>query len=72
MDVNAQVIGPETDLFTIAQIFRNTNYRRLPVIERGTLVGLVNRKDVLHAAYDIIGQPQRNVTDSGPLRLSAL
>ncbi|MCH5372707.1 MAG: CBS domain-containing protein, partial [Planctomycetes bacterium] len=72
MDVNAQVISPDTDLFTIAQIFRNTNYRRLPVLENGTLVGLVNRKDVLHAAYDIIGPPQQKATDSGPLRLSAL
>lgn len=54
MDVNVQVISPDTDIFTIAQIFRTTNYRRLPVIEHDKFIGLVSRKSLLQVAWKIL------------------
>lgn len=50
MDTDAQTIKPETDLLSIAQIFLNTPYRRLPVLADGRLVGQVSRRDVLETA----------------------
>ncbi len=47
MDAEAKTIVPDLDLLSIAQIFRSTPYRRLPVTEHGTLVGLVSRRDLL-------------------------
>ena len=42
-----------TDLLTIAQIFRTTSYRRLPVLRDEKLVGQVSRRDVLQAAHQL-------------------
>jgi predicted transcriptional regulator len=37
----------------IAQIFKETNYRRLPVLRDGVLVGQISRRDVLKAAHQL-------------------
>ena len=50
MDTDVRTINEETDLLTIAQIFRTTPYRRLPVLRDDKLVGQVSRRDVLQAA----------------------
>ncbi len=47
MTSDVQTIGPELDLFGIAQRFLSQNIRRLPVVEHGRLVGIVSRRDVL-------------------------
>lgn len=47
MDTEAQTIAPHTHLLSIAQVFLLTPYRRLPVVDRGLLVGQVSRRDVL-------------------------
>ena len=53
MDTEAQTIGPDTQLLSIAQVFLITNYRRLPVLdEEGYLLGQVSRRDVLRAAVN--------------------
>lgn len=57
MDRTARTITPEMDLFSIAHLFLNTPYRRLPVLEEGKLVGQVSRRDVLHATYDTMALP---------------
>lgn len=51
MDVNARTIGEDIDLLSIAQIFLNTPYRRLPVLHDWQLVGQVSRRDLLQAMH---------------------
>lgn len=72
MDVNARTIEEETDLLTMAQIFRDTNFRRLPVLRDGKLQGMIERKDLLKKAYNILEKPCGCVEQKGPLHLSAL
>jgi CBS domain-containing protein len=63
MDTRAQTVTEDMDLLGIAQIFLNTNYRRLPVLRDGRLVGQVSRRDVLQATYDVMAVvPQREST----------
>ena len=54
MDRRARTIGEETDFLSIAQIFMNTNYRRLPVLRDGRLVGQVSRSEVLRTTHDMM------------------
>jgi CBS domain-containing protein len=49
-----RTIVEETDFLTIAQIFLNTEYRRLPVLRGTKLVGQISRRDVLQAALKAI------------------
>jgi len=66
-----RTIGEETDLLTIAQVFLNTEYRRLPVLRGTKLVGQISRRDVLQAALKVIDDhPQ--VREKTLLYLSAL
>jgi len=53
MDTDVRTISEETDLLLIAQIFRNTHCRRLPVLRDGKLVGQISRRDVLRAAHKL-------------------
>lgn len=70
MDTKARTVTEEIDLLSIAQIFLYTNYRRLPVLRGRKLVGLVSRRDILQATYDLMAvAPQREAT---LLYLSAL
>lgn len=45
-------VEPEMDVFTLASIFVNHGYRHLPVASDGRLLGIVSRRDVLHALND--------------------
>ncbi|MCA9071404.1 MAG: CBS domain-containing protein [Planctomycetaceae bacterium] len=70
MDVKARTITEDLDLLGVAQIFLNTNYRRLPVLREGKLVGQISRRDVLKATHDLMQvSPAR---ESALLYLSAL
>lgn len=62
MDGEAQTIGPDTHLLSVAQVFLLTPYRLLPVLDQRRLVGVVNRHDVLHCWIGLIAeapQPER-------------
>ena len=45
-------VKPNTDLFSVADIFLKHNYRRMPVIKGKKLVGQISRRDVLRAIQD--------------------
>ncbi len=54
MDQAALTTCPNTDMLSVAQMFLNSPYRRLPVVEDGKLVGQVSRRDLLEAAAETL------------------
>jgi len=70
MSTDDETIAEDTDLLTIAQIFLESNRRRLPVLAGGRLVGQVSRRDVLAAALDLLAPEPHH--ESGGLYLSAV
>ncbi|GAB4136602.1 MAG: hypothetical protein Tsb009_03770 [Planctomycetaceae bacterium] len=42
-------VSADTDLFALASIFVSHGYRQLPVVSGETLLGVVSRRDILHA-----------------------
>ena len=44
-----RVVAADTDLFDLAEMFVDTHYRRLVVVEDGKLVGQISRRDILRA-----------------------
>jgi CBS-domain-containing membrane protein len=51
MDTAAKTVSQEVDLLSLAQIFRSSPYRRLPVLNGEHLTGQVSRRDLLTAAH---------------------
>ena len=49
-------IGPEMDIFTVADLFLNNVYRRIPVVENEIVVGQISRRDVLCAIQYMAGK----------------
>lgn len=66
MSREVTTIGPEEELFRVAEIFLTHHFRRLPVVEKGRLIGQVSRRDVLNASRTILEQSpvQKPWTDS--------
>lgn len=48
-------IGPENYIETAAKLMRNNRISGLPVVENGTLVGIVTETDIFAAFIDILG-----------------
>lgn len=71
MDQAALTTGPDADLLNVAQMFLNSPYRRLPIVENGKLVGQVSRRDLLDAAAEIL-RPKPRRHGAEPLYLSPL
>ena len=72
MDTTPHTISPTTGLLTVAQIFINTNTRRLPVVENGIVVGQVSRRDAIATAAKIHQQIPNRGESSMLLYLSAM
>jgi CBS-domain-containing membrane protein len=72
MDTEAQTIGPDTHLLSVAQVFLLTPYRRLPVLEDGRLVGQVSRRDVLTCWMDLINQVPNSTPETTLMYFSEL
>jgi CBS domain-containing protein len=51
-------VDADTPVTDIAERFANTHYRRLPVVERGRVIGIINRRDVLKQ-LEAAWQPDR-------------
>ncbi|MCC9604973.1 CBS domain-containing protein [Blastopirellula sp. JC732] len=49
-----RTVDEEADLLQCIQIFKSTEYRRLPVLRDGKLVGQISRRDVLNAAVKLV------------------
>lgn len=54
---HAATIMPDDDLLSVAQVFQQSNFRRLPVITERKLLGQLSRRDVLAAFYRML-QPE--------------
>jgi CBS domain-containing protein len=53
MSKEVTTIGPDADLFTVADLFLKHSFRRLPVVKEGVLVGQVSRRDVLAGSREL-------------------
>ena len=47
-------VTPEASLFDVAEKFTNAQYKRLPVVENGKLVGQISRADILRAIKELM------------------
>jgi CBS domain-containing protein len=54
---HAATIMPDDDLLNVAQVFQQSNFRRLPVVVERKLLGQLSRRDVLAAFYRML-QPK--------------
>lgn len=50
-------VTPDTDIYSLAERFRQEHRRRYPVVKNGRLVGQISRRDVLRAAWDFMTEP---------------
>ena len=54
MNRDPDTVSPRTDLKTATKLMLDKNYRRLPVVEKGNLVGLISIPDILGAIASTI------------------
>ncbi len=50
----AEVVAPDTDIYTLAERFIQEGRRRYPVVSNGRLVGQISRRDVLRAVENML------------------
>jgi len=53
MSTETTTITPDTDILKVADLFLNERFRRLPVVDKGRLVGQISRRDVLRAIQEV-------------------
>ncbi len=52
MNRDPETVTPRTDLKTATKLMLDKNYRRLPVVEKGDLVGIISVPDILGATLE--------------------
>ena len=55
MSTPIMTIGPDTDITEAARMMARSKIRRLPVVERGALIGLVTASDITAISPELIG-----------------
>lgn len=71
MKTDVKTVSPDTSLLTIAHIFNETRFRRLPVVdEEGRLLGQISRRDLMRTLYEMMKHERKR--QEGPLYLSAI
>lgn len=53
MTTDVQTVDADMSIFDLTQMFRNSNFRRYPVMEGNRLAGQISRKDLLRALLDL-------------------
>jgi predicted transcriptional regulator len=53
MSTSFETVGPECDIYSLAQYFLRRPVRRFPVMEDGALLGQVSRRDVLRGIEEM-------------------
>jgi len=63
--MTAEVVSfdQETDLAEVAQVLRTRNFRRVPILDNGRLVGIISRRDVIRHMQEL-RQEDRLLRDS--------
>ena len=49
MTKNPQFVSPDESILHVAQLFIDGKYHRYPVVKNDRLVGMISRRDVMHA-----------------------
>ena len=55
MSAPIETIGPDADITEAARIMARKKIRRLPVVERGALIGILTASDITAISPDLIG-----------------
>lgn len=53
MTTEVVTVGPETDVYFVAGTFLSHKFRRLPVVDKGKLVGAITRFDLLRVIQSL-------------------
>ena len=49
-----KTVSGEMNLFDVAQIFLQNEFRRMPVVDEGKLIGQITRRDIVRAIQDYV------------------
>ena len=60
MSTEVQVVAPDANLVTVAQLFHDNKRRLVPVVERDKIVGVLTRRNILEALLYEIDHPSHH------------
>jgi CBS domain-containing protein len=70
MSRSVKTVTEDVDVLSIAELFLNTSYRRLPVVRGDLLVGLISRRDFMKAMAEVSRVDKPSPSQPQPLFLS--
>ena len=47
MSTDIKVFGPEDSIIAVCEFFMSNNFRRVPIVEGGKLLGIISRRDII-------------------------